>query len=77
MRIAIVGAGALGSVIGGLAVEAGLDVVLIERNPAEVGVVREQGLWLEDLISWITGFHMSKRSLVRGCLRASHQADND
>ncbi len=47
MRIGVVGAGALGSVIGGLLLEAGLDVVLIERNPDEVRLVREKGLWLE------------------------------
>lgn len=47
MRIAIVGAGALGSVIGSLLHEAGLEPVLIERDPDEVRLVREQGLWLE------------------------------
>jgi 2-dehydropantoate 2-reductase len=47
MRVAVVGAGALGSVIGGLLLEAGLDVVLIERNPEEVRLMREKGLWLE------------------------------
>lgn len=47
MRIAVVGAGALGSVIGGLLHEAGLDPVLIERDPEEVRLVREKGLWLE------------------------------
>jgi 2-dehydropantoate 2-reductase len=47
MRIGIVGAGALGSVFGGLLFEAGLDPVLIERDPEEVSVVRNSGLWLE------------------------------
>ncbi|MBI5250268.1 MAG: 2-dehydropantoate 2-reductase [Desulfomonile tiedjei] len=47
MRIAIVGAGALGSVVGGLLIEAGLDTILIERNPQEVRVVAENGLHLE------------------------------
>ena len=47
MKIAVVGAGALGSVIGGLLLEAGLDVVLVERNHEEVRLVREKGLWLE------------------------------
>jgi 2-dehydropantoate 2-reductase len=47
LRIAIVGAGALGSVIGGLLHEAGLDPVLIERDPEEVRLVNEKGLWLE------------------------------
>jgi 2-dehydropantoate 2-reductase len=47
MRIAIVGAGALGSVFGGLLIEAGLDTVLIERNKEDVRVVAEKGLHLE------------------------------
>ena len=47
MRIAVVGAGALGSVVGSLLHESGLDPVLIERDPEEVRLVREQGLWLE------------------------------
>ncbi len=47
MRIAIVGAGALGSVIGGLLIEAGLDTVLIERNAQDVRVVQENGLHLD------------------------------
>ncbi len=47
MRIGIVGSGALGSVIGSLLLEAGCDVVVIERDPEEVRLIREQGLWLE------------------------------
>ncbi len=47
MRIATVGAGALGSVIGGLLIEAGLDTVLIERNAQDVRVVQENGLHLD------------------------------
>jgi 2-dehydropantoate 2-reductase len=47
MKIGIVGAGALGSVLGGLLTEAGLDTVLIERDPEEVRFVRENRLWLE------------------------------
>lgn len=47
MRIGIVGAGALGSVIGSLLVEAGLDTVLIERDVEHVELVTNQGLWLE------------------------------
>jgi glyoxylase-like metal-dependent hydrolase (beta-lactamase superfamily II) len=41
------------------------------------GEIARELLGREDLISWITGFHMSKRSLVRGCLRASHQDTSD
>jgi len=47
MRIGIVGAGALGSVLGGLLFEAGHELVLVERDAAEVQIVSEQGLWLE------------------------------
>jgi 2-dehydropantoate 2-reductase len=47
MRIGIVGAGSLGSIIGALSFEAGLDPVLIERDPEEVAKVKTDGLWLE------------------------------
>jgi 2-dehydropantoate 2-reductase len=47
MRIGIVGAGALGSVLGGLLTEAGLDTVLVERDREEVRFVKENRLWLE------------------------------
>jgi len=47
MRVGIVGAGALGSVVGGLLWEAGVDLVLIRRNKEQVDLIREKGLWLE------------------------------
>jgi 2-dehydropantoate 2-reductase len=47
MRIAIVGAGALGSVLGGLFIEAGFDTVLIERNKDEVELVSKNGYRLD------------------------------
>lgn len=47
MRIGIVGAGSLGSVVGGLLQEAGAETVLVERNKDEVRHVRDNGLWLE------------------------------
>lgn len=47
MRVAIVGAGALGSVFGGLLHEAGIDVTLIERNDKTVESIRSKGLKLE------------------------------
>lgn len=47
MRIGIVGAGALGSVLGGLLTEAGLDPVFIERDKDEVLSVSRNGFWLE------------------------------
>ncbi len=46
MRICILGAGALGSVFGGLLAEAGHDVTLINRNAAHVGAIRASGLKL-------------------------------
>lgn len=47
MRVGIVGAGALGSVVGGLLAEAGVDVVLLRRSKEDVDLIREKGLWLE------------------------------
>ena len=39
MRIGIIGAGALGSVIGGTLAEAGNDVLLVNRNRAHVDTI--------------------------------------
>jgi len=47
MKVIIIGAGALGSVLGGLLHEAGADVVFLERDLEEVRHIQEQGLWLE------------------------------
>ena len=47
MRVAIIGAGALGSVLGGLLIEAGLDVVLVQRDKEMVKAVKNNGLRLE------------------------------
>jgi len=47
MRVGIVGAGALGSVIGGLLWEAGADVVLIRRNKEIVDLTAKNGLHLD------------------------------
>lgn len=47
MRIGIVGSGALGSVIGGLLIEAGYDVTMVERDDREVELVRSDGFYLE------------------------------
>lgn len=47
MRIGIVGSGALGSVVGCLLIEAGMDVVMIERDQEEVHLVQEKGLLVE------------------------------
>lgn len=47
MRVGIVGAGALGSVVGGLLWEAGVDVVLIRRNKEIVDLTTRNGLRLD------------------------------
>ena len=44
MRIGIIGAGALGSVIGGSLAEAGNDVLLVNRNRAHVDAINRDGL---------------------------------
>jgi 2-dehydropantoate 2-reductase len=46
LRICILGAGALGSVFGGLLAEAGHDVTLINRNAGHVLAIRDLGLRL-------------------------------
>ena len=46
MRFAVVGAGALGSAIGGVLTEAGHDVLLITRNQAHVDAIGQHGLTL-------------------------------
>ncbi len=47
MRVGIIGAGALGSVIGGLLTEAGVDTVLFERDAEETRMISDSGLWME------------------------------
>lgn len=46
MRIAVVGVGAIGSIIGGLLTKAGRDVTLIDQWPAHVEAMRTVGLRL-------------------------------
>ena len=48
MKICVLGAGALGSAIGGTLAEAGSDVTLIDRNPAHVDAINRDGLRLRD-----------------------------
>ncbi len=45
-RIGIVGAGAIGAIVGGLLTKAGLDVTLFEQWPEHVEAIRRQGLRL-------------------------------
>jgi 2-dehydropantoate 2-reductase len=47
MRVVVIGAGALGSVLGGLLFDAGVNVVLVRRDTQVVDHIREQGLVLE------------------------------
>jgi len=49
-RIAILGAGAIGSVVGGLLTRAGLDVTLIDQWPEHVEAMRARGLRLSGTI---------------------------
>jgi 2-dehydropantoate 2-reductase len=44
IRISILGAGAMGSLFGGLLAEAGHKVELLDVNPAQIAAVREHGL---------------------------------
>jgi 2-dehydropantoate 2-reductase len=46
MRIGIIGAGAIGSVVGGMLTKAGRDVTLIDQWPEHVETMRRQGLRL-------------------------------
>ena len=47
MKIAILGAGALGSVIGGLMAEQGIDVSLLDVNQAHIDAINTSGLQLD------------------------------
>lgn len=47
MKIAILGAGALGSVIGGLMAEQGIDVCLLDVNQAHIDAINTSGLQLD------------------------------
>ena len=48
MRVVVVGAGSLGSAIGGTLARAGHDVTLVTRNVDHVAAVREHGLRMHD-----------------------------
>lgn len=49
MRIAIVGAGALGSLFGGLLARSGLDVLLLDNHPERARHISENGLRFEGI----------------------------
>ena len=48
IRISVLGAGAMGSLFGGLLAEAGHDVELIDVNPAQIAAVRQHGLLISN-----------------------------
>lgn len=48
LRISILGAGAMGSLFGGLLAEAGHDVELLDVNPTQIAAVREHGLLIRN-----------------------------
>jgi 2-dehydropantoate 2-reductase len=51
MKIAILGAGALGAVLGAEFHKAGLDVILLDKNPAHLSAIQTNGL----RVDWETG----------------------
>lgn len=50
MRIAVLGAGAMGSLFGGLLAAAGEDVTLVTRNAEHVAAINERGLRIVDAV---------------------------
>ncbi len=53
MRIAIIGAGAVGSALGALLARSGQDATLIGR-PAHVSAIRRNGLWVDGYVGEFT-----------------------
>jgi 2-dehydropantoate 2-reductase len=68
MRIAIVGAGAIGSVVGGMLTKARRDVTLIDQWPEHVEAMRRQGLRLSgtcgDHVIRVKAIHMHELQSV-------------
>ena len=62
MRIGVVGAGAIGCVVGGLLTRAGHDVALIDQWPEHVETLKRQGLRLSgtcgDHVIPVTALHL-------------------
>ena len=61
-RIGVLGAGAIGSVVGGMMARAGHDVTLIDQWPEHVEAIRAKGLRLSgtmgDLVVPVKALHM-------------------
>jgi 2-dehydropantoate 2-reductase len=68
MRIGIVGAGAIGSIVGGLLTKAGHDVTLIDQWPEHVEAMRRDGLRLSgtcgDHLLRVHAIHIHEASLI-------------
>jgi 2-dehydropantoate 2-reductase len=68
MRIAIVGAGAIGCVVGGLLTRAGHDVTLIDQWPEHVETMKAKGLRLSgtcgDHVVPVKAMHVHEASLI-------------
>lgn len=54
MKIAVIGAGSIGSLFGGLIVKAGYDVLLIDKHPDRAKIVNENGLKIDG----VSGKHL-------------------
>lgn len=54
VHVVVVGAGSLGSAIGGTLAGGGHQVTLVSRNAAHVAAIRERGLRLDDGVSTVT-----------------------
>jgi 2-dehydropantoate 2-reductase len=72
LKFAILGAGALGSAIGGVLTEAGHEVSLITRNQAHVDAINQQGLMLrsnsEDRVCKAKAYTNAERVGVVDCV---------
>lgn len=68
-RIGIIGAGAIGSVVGGLLTKAGRDVTLVDQWPEHVETMRAKGLRLSgtigDFVVPVKALHMHELQAVR------------
>ena len=47
MKIAVIGAGAMGTLFGGRLAQAGNDVTMVDVNPSAIGSINARGIILE------------------------------
>ena len=68
MRIGIIGAGAIGSVVGGLLTKAGHDVTLVDQWPEHVEAMRKHGLRLSgtcgEHVIQVKAFHLHEAQAI-------------